>query len=315
MARGSTQLVTLETDRQLTLPLLDSPLTGSVKGERTLMTHNFFSLSRERVTKMPPFNDGRVTIEIKSNEDGVATIWDKELLLYCASLIQEKINRGEEPQREINFKANDFLAVTGAYGGGSAYSSIVDALKRLKGTTITTNQFPDEDGSSGEKHSFSWIDDYKFRYTWRNTKSDGKEKVLSAIRVELSKTVLDAIKRGIILTYNKRYFELTSPIERRLYEIARAHCGEQVHGFRIGLEKLRQRIGSERDLRKFKADLVDLSERKTPLPDYSLVVLNGTEPARKGAGRRTPLNKVKVFFFKHTSFSDIPTIQNTPIIE
>ena len=60
----------------------DSPLCGSAKNERDLMAFNFFSLTREHQTSLPPYDDGKVRIEVKGTDDGIATIWDKELLIY-----------------------------------------------------------------------------------------------------------------------------------------------------------------------------------------------------------------------------------------
>src|SRR4051812_44346315 len=59
---------------------LDSPLFGRVKNDRTLMIWNFFSLSRDRVTELPAYDNGHVRIEVAGTKHGVATIWDKEIL-------------------------------------------------------------------------------------------------------------------------------------------------------------------------------------------------------------------------------------------
>src|SRR4051794_1636578 len=79
-----------------------------------------------------------------------------------------------------------------------------------------------------------------------------------------------AIKDQRMLTHPQAYFKL-SPIERRLYEIARS--GPQ-GGFRMNIEKLRRRVGSESDLKVFKQRLIAISKRKVPLPEYGLAVVN-----------------------------------------
>jgi hypothetical protein len=48
---------------ELDLPV-DSPMIGKIKNERALMAYNFFSLSRERVTELPIYDDGVVRIEV-----------------------------------------------------------------------------------------------------------------------------------------------------------------------------------------------------------------------------------------------------------
>jgi hypothetical protein len=87
----------------------DSPLIGSAKNERTLMAYNFFALTKERQTKLPRYDDGKYSIEVKGTEDGVATIWDKELLIYLESLLQDRLNRGETPSPIFQFTANDLV--------------------------------------------------------------------------------------------------------------------------------------------------------------------------------------------------------------
>ncbi|MGI9449842.1 MAG: replication initiator protein A [Geminicoccaceae bacterium] len=57
-----------------------------------------------------------------------------------------------------------------------------------------------------------------------------------AITIRLCDWLYRAIKKDTrILTYDQRYFSL-SPVARRLYELARSHCGYQ-ELFVIGLEK------------------------------------------------------------------------------
>src|SRR4051812_3944738 len=81
----------------LGFPSLDSPLTGKVKGDRHTMVFNFFSLRREKVMKLPTYDDGRTWIEVSGTHHGVANIWDKEIIVYAASLLAEKMNKGEPP--------------------------------------------------------------------------------------------------------------------------------------------------------------------------------------------------------------------------
>ncbi len=57
-----------------------------------------------------------------------------------------------------------------------------------------------------------------------------------AVEIELSKWLYNAILSNELLTISPDYFQLRKPIERRIYEIARKHCGDQ-ELFKIGLEK------------------------------------------------------------------------------
>lgn len=296
---------------QLTFDL-DSPLVGKVKNDRNTMVFNFFSLSKERVTKLPVYDDGQVRIEVNGTEKGVATIWDKEILIYLASIIQDKMNRGEEVGRRITFTAHDLFRITGTKPTGGAYDRLLEGLERLQGTQIKTNI---ETGGEGEDGAFSWITDYKVRY--RRASADG-EKVMKAITIEICDWLFRAILRdGKMLTYDPGYFKLP-PIEKRLYEIARAHCGNQ-KGFRIGLEKLYSRVGTDNDLRRFKSTLVSMGKKSRPLPEYGMMVI---DPRRFGLDRkappptgRTPLKAYQVYFFRTNNLSGMLLPEQAPVVD
>ena len=243
----------------------DSPLTGKVKGERSIMSFPFFHLAKGRRMQPIKYQDDRVSIEIRPSPIGVATIYDKEILLYIASLMVLKMNQGEKPDQEFTFTAHDFLRVTGANRSARSYTRLTAALERLQGTQIRTNI---EAGGEGEDGFFSWVAEARVQYN-RNAKGVRR---LKAVRVRLCDWLHRAILKDLrILTYDHRYFTL-SPIERRLYEIARTHCGRQ-EKFVIGIDKLRRRVGCEDTLAKFKHTLKRVASMD-PLPEYSLSLAN-----------------------------------------
>src|SRR3546814_8374731 len=59
--------------------MFDSPLTGSVKGETSLMEYPFFDLSKRGRTKAFRFSDGRVQISVRAPDGQIATIYDKDI--------------------------------------------------------------------------------------------------------------------------------------------------------------------------------------------------------------------------------------------
>ena len=258
---------------QAEMDFYDSPLTGKVKGERSIMEFPFFHLSKGRRMQPIVYADHRVTIEVRPSSVGVATIYDKEILLYIASLMVEKMNKGEQPDQDFVFTGHDFLRVVGANRSARSYERLTKALERLQGTQIKTNI---EAGGEGEDGFFSWVSEARVQYTKART----GEKRLKAIKVRLCDWLYRAIRKDLrILTYDHRYFSL-SPIERRLYEVARSHCGNQA-SFVIGLEKLRRRVGCEDTLAKFSASLRKVEETDS-LPEYSLtIVRNPASPTMK----------------------------------
>lgn len=244
--------------------LFDSPLHGAVKNDRRMMVWNFFSLDTSRSrTETLRYQDGDVSIEVRAGPMGMATMADKELLIYIASLMVEKMNHGEAPSPVFTFTAHDFFRVCGTAAAGTAYERIKSALDRLQGTQVRTNI---ETGGEGRDEWFSWIKAARLDY--RKT-SNGK-RTLKSVTVELCDWLHRAIlKDNRVLTYDRKYFELT-PLERRLYEIARAHCGHQ-RGFRMNLEKLRLRVGVESDLRRFKYDLKKIADSGR-IPEYGILL-------------------------------------------
>ncbi|MEO1042457.1 MAG: replication initiator protein A [Pseudomonadota bacterium] len=257
---------------QLSLVDLDSPLHGQVKGERSVMAFPFFALSKGRRMQPITYSDDYVSIEVRASQTGVATIYDKEILLYIASLLVSQMKRQETPSQEYAFTAHDFLRVIGGNRSARSYQRIHGALERLQGTQIKTNI---EAGGEGEDGFFSWVSEAKMSYT---KTADGKKR-LSRVKVRLCDWLYRAIiKDQKILTYDSNYFQL-SPIERRLYEIARVHCGQQ-RFFHIGLGKLQKKVGSEDRPAKFKAALREVEGRQ-PIPEYDLTVVD--DPHSDGA--------------------------------
>ncbi|HYE49776.1 MAG TPA: replication initiator protein A [Azospirillaceae bacterium] len=304
-----------EAVQQLALPI-DSPFTGMVKNDRNTMVFNFFALTKERVTSLPEYDDGKIRISVRGTEKGIANIWDKEVLIYVASIIQDKINRGEPVTNQVNFTAHDFFRVVGRDVGGKDYDRLEEALVRLQGTQVTTNI---ETGGEGEDGAFSWISTYKMMYR-RNARG---EKVMKSVRVEICDWLFRAISRDKkMLTYDHDYFSLP-PIERRLYEIARAHCGMQ-KAFRIGLEKLYRKVGAEMPIRNFKDRLKKLSEKGRSLPEYGMVLIDPREKPAAAASRgrkappppgRLPLKAWQVYFFRRDSLSTMAPPSAAPLVE
>ena len=71
-----------------------------------------------------------------------------------------------------------------------------------------------------------------------------------------------------VLTLHRDYFGLRKPLERRVYEIARKHCGRQAE-WRIGLETLLKKSGSTSPRRVFRKMIRDMAA-EDGLPDYRL---------------------------------------------
>src|SRR6478672_13760663 len=158
--------------------LLDSPLYGEIRGERSLMAFPFFALSKNAWMKPLSYAHANVTIEVRPSASGVATIYDKEIVLYIASLMAAKLEAGEDVAQDFVFTAHDLFSVTGANHSARSYQRLSEALERLQGTQIKTNI---EAGGEGEEGFFSWLSEAKLHYS----KTKTGEKRLKAVKVRL----------------------------------------------------------------------------------------------------------------------------------
>jgi len=247
--------------RALMPDLFDSPLRGKVRGQRSVMAYPFFHLGKTAPAReVLRYDDGQVRIEVAPGPAGIATIYDKDLILYIASLMAEKLRRGElrpddpKPDREFTFTAHDFFRVAGRDTAGKAYDRLLQMLQRLQGTQVRTNIEMAGEGTDGV---FSWIDAVNTRYR-RNAR---KEKEL----VSVSVTLCAWLYRGILsdtrlLTFADEYFDL-APLERRLYEIAKSEDVDEA-GWSIGIEDLHARVGTRGLLRHFGQFLTELEQNQ-----------------------------------------------------
>jgi plasmid replication initiation protein len=72
----------------------------------------------------------------------------------------------------------------------------------------------------------------------------------------------------VVETLNRNYFRLDGGLERRLYELARKHCGQQ-SSWTISLELLHKKSGFAASLRKFRQLLKQVAADNR-LPEYTL---------------------------------------------
>jgi plasmid replication initiation protein len=76
-----------------------------------------------------------------------------------------------------------------------------------------------------------------------------------------------------VLTLSRDYFSLRKTLERRIYELARKHCGRQ-RVWRVSVEVLLKKSGSTSPRRVFRAMMREMI-KADKLPDYQLTELPG----------------------------------------
>ncbi len=228
------------------------------KDDQASMAFPFFSLRKGGEKEPVSFVDPRsgTRIEILPSTIGSATIWDKDILIYLASLIRKSLDAGQIIGNTLAVTAADLLEAIRRGSGGRDYRELECALDRLVGTRFKTNL---PTGMMVEKQNFSVLTAYEFR--------ESRQGRLTCIHITVSEWFMRSIQSKTIVTIDPDYFLLTSGIARRVYELARKHLGDQVR-FKIKLTRLQEKCGSTRDHRRFKHDLRRIiGERPTRLLD------------------------------------------------
>lgn len=234
------------------------------KGDMASMAHPIFSLATKPDHQTRRYEDesGKNYVEVRPSADGLATIHDRDVLIYCISQVIAALNEGRQVQRVVRLKAYDLLKATNRVTDGRGYKGLRAALIRLQGTQIETNI---STGGTEQLDIFSIIDRARIV---RETR-DGR---MQEIEIELSDWVFNAIRAQEVLTLHRNYFRLRKPLERRLYELARKHCGRQTQ-WRIGLPALQRKCGSTSTMREFRrliGAIADQDKTHHHMPDYAM---------------------------------------------
>ena len=231
------------------------------KGDMGSMEHPLFSLSTKPDMKAREYNNGNTWLTIQPSSNGMATVHDRDVLIYCISQCMAALNSGEKVSRNLSLNAYDLLRATNRQSSGTGNDLLLDALDRLSGTRIKTNV---TQGDTERTDNFGLIDGYTII-------SETKHNRIQKLRITLSEWMFEAIEHNNVLTLNKQYFRLRKPIERRLYELARKHCGKQTK-WEIGLDKLKEKAGSQSTDKEFKrmlSKVITDNLAHEHMPDYT----------------------------------------------
>ena len=225
------------------------------------MEHPFYALSKKPETAVRRYEHNGQWLEVVPSVKGLATIYDKDILIYCISQVMHRVRRGEPVGKRVHINSRELLQFANRGTAGKDYKALVEALERLRGTTISTNI---RSGDEEQIDTFGLIEASSVR---RKYGLDGR---LLWCRVTLSDWVFNAIKANEVLTLHRDYFRLRKPLERRVYELARKHCGNQ-HEWQIGVKTLLKKSGSNSGIRRFRQMLRHIAEHNH-LPDYELAL-------------------------------------------
>ncbi|WP_417725738.1 replication initiator protein A [Salipiger sp.] len=236
------------------------------------MEHPIFSLSTRPDRRVLSYAHNGTSIEVTPSVRGRATIHDKDVLIYCVSQLMAALNAGREVSRTLQLKAHDLLVATNRDTSGDAYMRLKEAFERLAGTRITTNLAT---GGLETTRGFGLIE------AWEIVRKSRGGRMIS-VTVTLSDWLFRAVLAKSVLTLNRDYFRLRKPLERRIYELARKHCGRQP-AWVVSVATLHKKSGSTAPVRVFRAALRRMIADAN-LPDYEMTEEEGDRIAFARAG-------------------------------
>ena len=231
---------------------------ASPKDDLGSMEHPLFSLATRPDRRILTYEHNGTRIEVIPSVKGLATIHDKDILIYCISQLMAALNAGRQVSRRLHLRAHDLMVATNRETSGDAYRRLREAFERLAGTRVTTNLTT---GGLEVTSGFGLIE------SWQIIRRSGGGRMVS-VSVTLSDWLFRAVLSKSVLTLNRDYFRLRKPLERRIYELARKHCGRQP-AWRVSVDTLLKKSGSASPRRVFRKMLRDIIAADH-LPDYIL---------------------------------------------
>lgn len=243
------------------------------KGDMASMEHPLFSLSTKPDRRKRRYEHNNIFVEVTPSVLGLATIHDRDILIFCISQLIAALNENRPVSRTVRFQAYNMLKATNRMTNGQGYAGLKSALERLRGTMITTNIMT---GGEEQTRIFGLIDQAQILRASR----EGR---MMEVEVTLSDWVFNAIEHKEVLTLNRDYFRLRKPLEKRIYELARKHCGQQSE-WKISLELLLKKSGSGSTYKEFKrlmTHIVEQDVRHAHIPDYQVRLADNSVIFRK----------------------------------
>ena len=234
-------------------------LDVSIKDDMASMEHPLFALKAGDM-RVKTYERNGNSVTVQPGHGGCATIHDKDIWIYCISQMVEAMNRGREVNKTVRFTAYDFLTATNRDTSGRAYERMAEAMARLRNTGIETNI---ETAGQRERRGFGLVE------SWRVVEKTSGGRMV-AVEVTFPDWLIRSVTAKHVLTLSPDYFRIRKPIDRRIYELARKHCGNQKQ-WQCSVETLHEKSGSTDTVRKLRAVLKLLADGDD-LPDYSVTI-------------------------------------------
>ena len=171
------------------------------RDQKDTMERPFFSLAKSKRTKPILYKAGNTEVQVYAlQEYGMATIWDADILIYCASMLADIQRRGiNDIPRTLHIMPYDLLRAIGRPTTGRAYELLGQALDRLVATTVKTNIRAE----NRREATFSWLDGWTQLVDERTERSRG-------MTLELSNWFWEGVlMKGGVLSIDRAYFDIS----------------------------------------------------------------------------------------------------------
>jgi plasmid replication initiation protein len=232
------------------------------RSDMASMEHPLFSLSTKPETRELTYEHDGHRLEIIPSVRGLPTVFDKDILIYCISKLMHMKNSGRPIGPKVRLTTHDLLVATNRPTNNLGYDRLEYALERMAGTVIKTTL---ETAEEATVEGFSLISSFKY-----NRKGSMHADRLRHLEITLCDWLFRAIDAADVLPISRDYFRLRRPLDRRLYELARKHCGAK-DKWRISIDKLQKKCGSKQERKSFVRHLRETIEADH-LPDYALML-------------------------------------------
>jgi hypothetical protein len=248
-----------------------------------LMERPFFGLGKRRVEPLEYLSpDKSIHIQVHPRPDGMATIYDADLLMF---LVKELADSPARTGATVILRAGAYLTAVGSTKGGDQYALLAKAIQRLSTTRITTNvQF---DGKPGPIHTFAGI---------ASAARQGND-----WHITLPSGIAEGARSKFVLDICPEYFALGG-FDRCLYLTGRKHVGrDRSKVFRIRVSTMWAKSGSGGKLSRFRHEFSNSiylfsflsSLFSSPYPSSSCRH-SGTIPYKSTGCRTNDLFRVRV---------------------
>jgi plasmid replication initiation protein len=278
----------------------------AVKDQMDLMSRCWFSLTANRTDPIEhAFEDRRSgrkeTVRITgTQEHGIATIYDQDLLIFVISQLVEANRKGVQASRRVRFTPYQFFAWIKRTPTGSAYQRLRDSLQRLRTTTIETT-IRSESTRRDRIKQFSWISEFG------TVEKDGK---ISGVEVVVAEWLFESVQGLNVLTLNKRYFDIAGPVERWLYQYARKATGGATARWLESIKSLYAKSASQQEFKHY-ANTLRKVAKKNDLPGLRLEIRAGANGGSSLFMERTE----KRVIFDAKAEQQLPLIELSPLEE